>query len=65
MKNVIWMAADLFDLNEIIKLMERIDTTIYLVHSMIPLAKLIQASFEDMDALLADNFAKVPSYNKV
>ena len=37
--------------------MEGVDTAIYLVHSMMPNAKLTQANFEDMDALLADNFA--------
>ncbi|EHY92157.1 MULTISPECIES: NAD-dependent epimerase/dehydratase family protein [Staphylococcus] len=63
--NVTWKAADLFDLNEITEVMEDIDIAIYLVHSMMPSAKLTQASFEDMDALLADNFAKAASYNKV
>lgn len=57
-KNVTWKAADLFDLNEITEVMEGIDTAIYLVHSMMPNAKLTQANFEDMDALLADNFAR-------
>lgn len=38
--------------------MEGIDTAIYLVHSMMPSAKLTQANFEDMDALLADNFGR-------
>ena len=38
--------------------MEGVDTAIYLVHSMMPNAKLTQANFEDMDALLADNFAR-------
>ncbi|MCE7785366.1 NAD(P)H-binding protein [Staphylococcus xylosus] len=63
--NVTWKVADLFDLNEITEVMEDIDIAIYLVHSMMPSAKLTQASFEDMDALLADNFAKAASYNKV
>lgn len=63
--NVTWKATDLFDLNEITEVMEDIDIAIYLVHSMMPSAKLTQASFEDMDALLADNFAKAASYNKV
>lgn len=64
-QNVTWKAADLFDLNEITEVLEDIDIAIYLVHSMMPSAKLTQASFEDMDALLADNFAKAASYNKV
>ena len=50
-------SCDLFDLDEDNK-MEGVDTAIYLVHSMMPNAKLTQANFEDMDALLADNFAR-------
>lgn len=57
-QNVTWKAADLFDLDEIAEVMEGVDTAIYLVHSMMPNAKLTQANFEDMDALLADNFAR-------
>ena len=57
-ENVTWKAADLFDLDEITEVMEGVDTAIYLVHSMMPNAKLTQANFEDMDALLADNFAR-------
>lgn len=64
-QNVTWKSADLFDLNEITEVMKDVDIAIYLVHSMMPSAKLTQASFEDMDALLADNFAKAASYNKV
>ena len=57
-ENVTWKVADLFDLDEITEVMEGVDTAIYLVHSMMPNAKLTQANFEDMDALLADNFAR-------
>ncbi|UTF81984.1 NAD(P)H-binding protein [Staphylococcus epidermidis] len=57
-ENVTWKSADLFDLDEVTKVMKDVDTAIYLVHSMMPSAKLTQASFEDMDALLADNFAR-------
>ena len=38
--------------------MEGIDTAIYLGHSMKTSAKLTQANFEDMDALLADNVGR-------
>jgi len=31
---------------------------IYLVHSMLPSARLTQASFEDLDLICADNFAR-------
>lgn len=64
-RNVTWKSADLFDLAEINDVMEGIDTAIYLVHSMMPSAKLTQASFEDMDAILADNFAKAARQNGV
>ncbi|MGJ5703128.1 NAD-dependent epimerase/dehydratase family protein, partial [Staphylococcus equorum] len=64
-QNVTWKSADLFDLNEITEVMKNVDIAIYLVHSMMPSAKLTQASFEDMDAILADNFAKASSFNKV
>ena len=57
-RNVTWKSADLFDLDAITEVMEGIDTAIYLVHSMMPSAKLTQANFEDMDALLADNFGR-------
>ena len=48
-RNVTWKSADLFDLDAITEVMEGIDTAIYLVHSMMPSAKLTQANFEDMD----------------
>ena len=35
-----------------------VDYAIYLVHSMMPSARLVQGSFEDLDLLCADNFAK-------
>ncbi len=50
-QNVTWKSADLFDLNEITEVMKNVDIAIYLVHSMMPSAKLTQASFEDMDAI--------------
>ena len=63
--NVTWKSADLFDIEEITEVMEGVDVAIYLVHSMMPSAKLTQASFEDMDALLADNFAQAACTNGV
>ncbi|MFW0119630.1 NAD-dependent epimerase/dehydratase family protein [Rothia sp. P5764] len=57
-ENVTWVAADLFAPEDNQRIMQGIDLAVYLVHSMQPQAKLTQASFEDMDALLADNFAR-------
>ncbi|MCX6126130.1 MAG: NmrA family protein, partial [Proteobacteria bacterium] len=34
------------------------DTAIYLVHSMMPHARLVQGKFEDFDVMIADNFAR-------
>ncbi|KRG10819.1 NAD(P)H-binding protein [Staphylococcus sp. NAM3COL9] len=64
-KNVTWKSADLFSLNQTSNVMKGVDTAIYLVHSMMPSAKLTQANFEDMDALLADNFARAARENGV
>lgn len=57
-ENVTWKKVDLFSLKDVEEAMEGIDTAIYLVHSMMPSAKLTQASFIDMDAILADNFGR-------
>ncbi|MFC3419534.1 NAD-dependent epimerase/dehydratase family protein [Salinicoccus hispanicus] len=56
-KNVTWKEADLYSQIDIENVMDDIDIAIYLVHSMQPSSKLSQAKFEDMDAILADNFA--------
>lgn len=57
-EHVEWKKVDLFSLKDVEDAMEGIDTAIYLVHSMMPSAKLTQASFIDMDAILADNFGR-------
>src|SRR5699024_6111055 len=44
---------------------EDADLAAYLVHSMIPSAKLTQASFEDMDVVLAGNFARAAERHNV
>ena len=56
-ENVTWKEADHYSQIDIENVMEDIDIAIYLVHSMQPSSKLSQAKFEDMDAILADNFA--------
>ncbi|WP_373446153.1 NAD(P)H-binding protein [Salinicoccus bachuensis] len=56
-ENVTWKEADLYSQIDIENVMEDIDIAVYLVHSMQPSSKLSQAKFEDMDAILADNFA--------
>lgn len=55
---VTWRRCDLFSLRELELALEGADYAIYLVHSMLPSARLTQASFADLDLLLADNFAR-------
>ena len=55
-----WRSCDLFSLLQCEKAVAGADYAIYLVHSMLP-AALTQASFEDMDLILADNFARAAS----
>ncbi|WP_058307732.1 NAD(P)H-binding protein [Gracilibacillus massiliensis] len=52
-----WRSCDLFSLKDAEKGLAGADIAVYLVHSMIPSAKLTQGNFADLDAILADNFA--------
>jgi uncharacterized protein YbjT (DUF2867 family) len=53
-----WRSCDLFSLLQAESALQGADLAIYLVHSMLPRAKLTQTTFEDCDILLADNFAR-------
>lgn len=57
-EHVTWRSCDLFSLSDAEKGLEGADFAVYLVHSMKPSAKLTQGSFENMDVILADNFAQ-------
>jgi uncharacterized protein YbjT (DUF2867 family) len=50
--------ADLFNLREAERALEGADVALYLVHSMLPSARLTQGDFADFDLLCADNFAR-------
>ena len=50
--------CDLFALEQVEAALAGADVAIYLVHSMLPSARLVQASFADLDLLLADDFAR-------
>jgi uncharacterized protein YbjT (DUF2867 family) len=52
-----WERCDLFSLLQTEHALAGADYAVYLVHSMLP-ARLTQARFEDMDFILADNFAR-------
>lgn len=54
---VAWRQCDLFSMLQTERALEGADYAVYLVHSMLP-ARLTQARFEDMDFILADNFAR-------
>jgi len=53
-----WRCCDLFSLLQCEKALEGVHQAFYLVHSMLPSAHLTQGNFEDMDLIIADNFAR-------
>lgn len=55
---VTWRRCDLYSLLDAERGLAGADVGVYLVHSMLPSARLTQASFEDTDLILADNFAR-------
>ena len=55
---VVWRRCDLFSLRETESALAGAQVAYYLVHSMMPSARLTQGRFEDLDVLLADNFAR-------
>lgn len=57
-EDVKWRSCDLFSMKDAEKGLEGADIAVYLVHSMMKSAKLTQGNFEDMDVILADNFAQ-------
>lgn len=60
-----WVPVDLFSLQDTIEALYEVDVAIYLVHSMLPSARLFQGNFSDTDMLLADNFAHACKKNNV
>jgi uncharacterized protein YbjT (DUF2867 family) len=57
-KAVEWVQADSYSLKEVEAALEEVDVLVYLIHSMLPSATLLQGSFEDLDAYLADSFGQ-------
>ncbi|MCB1170024.1 MAG: NAD(P)H-binding protein, partial [Leptospiraceae bacterium] len=53
-----WRSTDLYSLLEAEQALKGCDVALYLVHSMLPSARLTQGSFADTDLILADNFAR-------
>ncbi|MDE0882128.1 MAG: NAD(P)H-binding protein, partial [Myxococcota bacterium] len=57
--------VDLFSLSGTRRALKGADIAIYLVHSMMPSARLVQGHFGDLDLMCADNFAKAAKDAKV
>ncbi len=53
-----WRKCDLYSRLELERALKGADVGVYLVHSMLPSAALVQANFQDLDLILADNFAR-------
>ena len=53
-----WRHCDLYSLKAVEAGLEGVDVAVYLVHSMLPSARLTQGTFADLDLILADNFAR-------
>lgn len=60
-----WRHCDLFSVAAVERALDGVDFAFYLVHSMLPSARLTQANFVDLDLLLADNFARAAEANGV
>ncbi|NHN30512.1 NAD(P)H-binding protein [Paenibacillus agricola] len=65
MKHVEWRSCDFFSMDDAEKGLEGADYAVYLIHSMLPSAKLTQAKFEDMDVILAEHFGRAALKNGV
>ena len=60
-----WTYCDVHSSDSVNQALEGVDCLIYLIHSMMPSSRLTQASFQDLDVLIADQFAKSASVNGV
>jgi len=57
-----WRGCDLFSLRDAEAALAGVDIAYYLVHSMMPSAHLTQGSFENLDLIAADNFARAAKH---
>lgn len=60
-----WRQCDLFSMKDIEAGLKGCDYAIYLVHSMIPSAHLVQGNFQDFDLVISDNFARAAKRNNI
>lgn len=59
---VVFRRCDLYDAEGTREALRGASVAVYLVHSMLPAARLVQASFTDLDAICADNFARAAAH---
>ncbi len=64
-ENITWKKCDLFSRRNINEVLKGCDIAFYLVHSMLPSARLSQGNFADYDLVLADNFSRAAIANKL
>lgn len=57
-----WRSCDLFSLLELERSMQGADYAVYLANSRLPSARLVQGEFEDIDLIMADNFARAARF---
>jgi nucleoside-diphosphate-sugar epimerase len=60
-----WRQCDLFSRSAMGEVLSGADYVIYLAHARLPSARLDQAHFEDMELIIADNFARSASLNSI
>lgn len=63
--HIVWETCDLFSFQNTNEALKNTDVAIYLVHSMMPSTELFQGTFQDVDLLIADNFARACVRNNV
>ncbi|MEY4065072.1 MAG: hypothetical protein RIR26_1280 [Pseudomonadota bacterium] len=55
---IFWVKCDLLSLKQTEEALYGADAAFFLVHSMMPAARLTQGSYKDLDLLIADNFSR-------
>ena len=63
--DVTWRSCDFYDADDAVKGLAGADYAVYLLHSMMPSAKLTQGTFQDMDVILATHFARAARKNGI
>lgn len=63
--NIEWRPADFFSVESVSSALQGAHTAVYLIHSMMPTARLDQSRFEDTDLWLADTFAQAAALARV